>query len=293
MCSLSSGEAPGEMAMEWIFWAKVACHRLRRSVDWLLNPLPWATDRGSAADFPRVVAVRTSPLRRAPDGAIAAFTEEKANNLRLACARVNNLVLGPGEVFSFCRTVGKTTRRRGYLPALELIRGELRPEIGGGLCQLSNLLFLLALDINAEIVERHRHSFDLFRDTGRTVPFGCGATVFYSYVDLQFRNTLPFPVMLSTWVDPDVLRGEVRAARPLPFEVRIFETDHRFFRRGGDIYRANRIWKEVRRHDGRGSVAELVLENECKVMYPADVLVPPEVQDSGGRRSEEADRARG
>jgi vancomycin resistance protein VanW len=260
---------------------------------WLLNPLPWARGRGSAADFPQVVAVRTSPLRRAPDGAIAAFTEEKTHNLGLACARVSDHVIEPGEVFSFCRTVGKTTRARGYLPALELIQGELRPEIGGGLCQLSNLLFVLALDTNAEIVERHRHSFDLFRDVGRSVPFGCGATVFYNYVDFQFRNTLPFPVLLRAAVETEVLRGEVRAAQPLPFKVRIFETDHRFFRRRGDVYRANRVWREVCWYDGRDSAAELVLANECRVMYPADDLVRHEVQSAGEQRSDEADRAEG
>lgn len=278
--------------MRTIFRAKVACHRLRRSMHWLLHPLPWARARGSAVDFPHVVAARTSPLRRAPDGAIAAFTEEKTHNLKLACARVNDLVVEPGEVFSFCRAVGKTTRAAGYLPALELIQGELRPEVGGGLCQLSNLLFLLSLDVNAAIVERHRHSFDLFRDVGRSVPFGCGATVFHNYVDFQFRNTLPFPVLLRAGVETEVLRGEVRAAQPLPFRVHIFETDHRFFRRGGDIYRANRIWKDVRWHDGHDSAAELVLANECKVMYPADDLVPREAQAASIERSEEADRAR-
>jgi vancomycin resistance protein VanW len=213
--------------------------------------------------------------------------------LRIACPRVSDLVVEPGEVFSFCRTVGKTTRARGYLPALELIHGELRPEVGGGLCQLSNLLFLLALAVNAEIVERHRHSFDLFRDVERSVPFGCGATVFYNYVDFQFRNTLPFPVLLRFEVETDVLRGEVRAGQPLPFEVHIFMTDHRFFRRGGDIYRANRVWREVRWHDGRDATAELVLVNECRVMYPADDLVSREAQAASIERSDEADRAEG
>jgi vancomycin resistance protein VanW len=191
----------------------------------------------------------------------------------LAAAKVNGAVIAPNQVFSFCRTVGKTTSSAGYLPALELIQGELRAEIGGGLCQLSNLLFLLALDINAEIVERHRHSFDLFRDVERTVPFGCGATVFYNYVDFQFRNTLPFAVLLNVRVDPEVLHAEARAMEPLPFDVRVYETDHRFFRRDGAVYRANRIWRQVRWHDGRHCEPELIAANECRVLYPADDLV--------------------
>src|SRR5207244_12406934 len=122
--------------------------------------------------------------------------------------------------------------RRGVdLPAMEMHDRKLRVEVGGGLCQLANLLFLLALDINAEILERHRHSFDLFPDVERSVPFGCGATVFYNYVDFQFQNTLPFAVMLAAQVEPPVLRAEIRAAQPLPFATKIIETAHRFLRR--------------------------------------------------------------
>jgi len=259
--------------MGTVFWAKVACHRLRRHLEWRLRPLPWAARLGDPCDFPETVAARTSPLKRAPSGAIAAYTDEKINNLKLACKRINGLIIAPGQVFSFCRLVGRTTRARGYLPALELLEGELRPEVGGGLCQLSNLLFLLAVEVNAEIVERHRHSYDLFRDVERSIPFGCGATVFYNYVDFQFRNTLDSPIMLNVGVDTEVLRGEIRAQGSLPFQVRIVETDHRFFRRGGDIIRANRVWRETCWKNSPDSTRELLLTNECKVLYPADDLV--------------------
>ena len=87
--------------MSTVFWTKVACHRLRRHIQWRLRPLPWATRHGDPSDFPSIVASRTSPLRRAPDGAIAAYTEEKTHNLRLACARLNRLVVAPGDTKNF------------------------------------------------------------------------------------------------------------------------------------------------------------------------------------------------
>ena len=259
--------------MSMFFWTRVTAHRWRRALAWRLQPQRWAATHGDAADFPRTVAERTSPLQRAPDGAIAAHTEEKAQNLRLGCAKIDGLLLRPGEVFSFCRTVGATTARQGYLPALEMHDGSLQPAVGGGLCQLSNLLLLLALEINAEIVERHRHSYDLFRDVERSVPFGCGATVFYNYVDFQFRNRLPFPICLRASVEPPLLRAQVLADHPLPFSVAIEETDHRFFREGGIIYRANRIWRRVEWTDGHAPERELVFENVCRVLYPADDLI--------------------
>lgn len=254
------------------FAVRVAWHQWQRRMDWWRHPLPWATVHGDAGAFTKMVAARTSPLQRAPDGVIAACTAEKTQNLRLATAKIDGLRIGPGEVFSFSRTIGPTTRRLGYLPALEMHDGQLAPAVGGGLCQLANLLLLLAIDVNAEILERHRHSYDLFRDVGRTVPFGCGATVFYNYIDFQFRNRLDVPLLLRATVEPSWLIASLHAPAPLPFRAKIVETDHRFFRETGLIYRANRIWREVAWNDGHTS-RELLFENCCRVRYPADDLL--------------------
>jgi vancomycin resistance protein VanW len=255
------------------FGVRVACHRAARHVHWWLRPLRWATERVDPADAGGVVAERTSPLRRAIPSPGPLYTDEKIHNLRLAAARVQGLRIAPGEVFSFCRTVGKTTRARGYVPALELRGEKLITSLGGALCQLSNLLFLVALDVNAEIVERHRHGFDLFRDTDRTVPFGCGATVFYNYVDLQFRNTLASAITLDVRVEEHALRAAARSQAALPFSVRVHETDHRYFRDGPHVYRSNRVWREVSRAGGTEPTVELLFENTCRVLYPADDLV--------------------
>ncbi|MBI2300782.1 MAG: VanW family protein [Armatimonadetes bacterium] len=107
------------------FRLRVLYHQLQRHLAWRLHPLPWAARHTDPSDWPLVVAGRRSPLRRAPDGPIGAHTEEKTQNLRLACARVDGCLIGPGEVFSFCRTVGPTPRlaqgrgRRRAVPALQ------------------------------------------------------------------------------------------------------------------------------------------------------------------------------
>jgi len=269
------------------FAVRVAGLRVRRHVSEALHPQVLARQVAGTDDFPVIVARHTSPLKRVPDGAMAAFSDEKEHNLRLAARRLDGLVIAPGEVFSFCRTVGKTTRWRGYRGALELRHDKLVAAVGGGLCQLANLLYLVALDVDAEIVERHHHSVDLFRDVERTVPFGLGATVFYNYLDLRFRTTLPFPVRLGVRVEPPLLVCEVRARQALPFRVRVVETDQRFFRRDGVVYRANRVWRVVEglapQTEGQGDAdvpasarrcrRELLMVNEARVLYEADDLV--------------------
>lgn len=255
-----------------LFGVKAGYHRMRRRLDWLRHPQGWATERAEPTAFQHLLASRASPLERSPAGAAMAYTAEKTRNLGIAAAAVSGCVIGPGRVFSFCRTVGPATRSRGYVPALEL-RGDLLVcARGGGLCQLSNLLLLLAVDVDAEIVERHRHTLDLFPDAERSAPFGCGATVFYNYIDFQFRNTLSFPIILQAEVAPPDLRASIRGPSPLPYVTRLVETDHRFVRLGGVVYRENRVWRE-RVLPGGCCQRELLFENRCRVLYPADHLV--------------------
>ncbi len=100
----------------------------------------------------------------------------KVKNLKLAIAKVDSLVLRPKETFSSWKTVGVPTRKKGYVEGMLLSRGEVRNGIGGGLCQLSNLIYWMALHTPLTVTERFHHGFDPFPDENRTLPFGTGAT---------------------------------------------------------------------------------------------------------------------
>lgn len=208
-------------------------------------------------------------MPHAPQG----VADGKETNIALGASAVDRIVVGPGEVFSFCRTVGPPTRRRGFVPGLEMHDREFTYAEGGGLCQLANLLFGLAVHADAEIVERHRHSFDLFPDTDRTVPFGFGATVFYNHVDFRFRNTLDQRLLLRTWIEGDRLRGEARLERCPGWRIRVAEAGHRFFREDGAIWRENRLLRcRVSTNGGEDEPVPLIA-NRAKVLYPAEHLL--------------------
>lgn len=245
----------------------------RRLRDWQDLRSPWkiARSRGEAKDYPILVSEKSSPLKREVAGSLSANTAEKTRNLELGAARLNGLIIRPGEIFSFTRTIGPSTRRLGYLPALEFRDGEAVTAIGGGLCQLANLIVLLGIEAGMEIVERHRHSLDLFPDADRTAPFGCGATVFYNYVDLRLRNTLDFPILLEAAVEPPACRAALRSAEAMPFRCQMIETDHEFIEVSGVIRRRNKLWREY--DDGSGVRRELLCDNDCRVVYPAEHLI--------------------
>ena len=120
-----------------------------------------------------------------------ALTAGKIHNLRLALRTIDGIEVKAGEVFSFWKQVGRTTRRRGFVEGRELREGCLIRNIGGGLCQLSNGLYEAALEAGLEIIERHAHSRIV---PGSRAAEGRDATVFWNYVDLRFRSTSPFRI---------------------------------------------------------------------------------------------------
>jgi vancomycin resistance protein VanW len=109
----------------------------------------------------------------------------KVQNLRIAAAAINGIVLQPSDTFSFWRAVGRPSRRNGYVAGRELRSGCMIPSVGGGICQLTNALSRVAHAAGMEIVERHSHTL---HPPGFFIDSTTDATVFWNYVDLRFRS---------------------------------------------------------------------------------------------------------
>jgi vancomycin resistance protein VanW len=138
---------------------------------------------------------------------------------------------------------------------------------GGGLCQVANLLYWLGLHAGLGVVERHRHDLDLFPDSNRDVPFGCGATVFYPHRDLKLTNPHSQPLLIEVDVRGGKLLGQVVLVEDPGFQIRVVETRHHFFRERGTVWRQNRIERWWYRGTDRVR-REVLAENRAKVMYP-------------------------
>ena len=90
--------------------------------------------------LPIIVKSHSSVLVRHLNGVDLRLQENKVTNIELACEKINGIVIHPGEVFSFWRTVGRPTARKGYKEGLNIRKGKLSSGIGGGLCQMANLI---------------------------------------------------------------------------------------------------------------------------------------------------------
>lgn len=250
----------------WLYHASVVAHRARRHIG-NLRSCQWACQRPDVVTD-ALVAEAASPLVRSFAGVDLALQRNKRHNLELAIATLDGQVLRPGESLSFWQCVRNPNAGRGYLPGLVLAHGRLSAGVGGGLCQLSNLLHWLALHTPLVVVERHHHGHDLFPDAGRLVPFGAGATVFYNYLDLRLRNPGPEAYRLNLWLTDQELRGEIRSDRPPPLMYEVVEEGQRFRRTPAGVVRENRLYRVARnRATGAPADRDLIAHNVFPVLY--------------------------
>ena len=224
-----------------------------------------------------VSEVHNNMIKRGP-GIDEKLQLNKADNIRLACSRINSLVIKPGETFSFWNRVGKTSKRNGFTEGRVIINGRLVAGVGGGLCNLANNLNLIVLHSPLTITVVHYHSDALAPDPGgKRVPFSAGTSVNYNFVDYRFRNDTSQPVQLCTWCDGDDLFTELRTTEPFAETFRIVEEGHHFHQESnGKYYRVSKIYREtIDRASGEVKKKELVWDNHSEVMFDYE-LIPKE-----------------
>jgi vancomycin resistance protein YoaR len=166
-----------------LFRIRVVGHQLRRAVRDLVDP-PAPFDRVEVREHLFVAGKSRTPLWSDHRAAEADLQRGKVHNLRIAVKTLDRTMLLPGRVFSFWRQIGRASPHRGYVTGRMLQQGCMIPAVGGGLCQLSNALYDVALQTGCEIVERHGHSRVV---PGSAAAEGRDATVAWNYVDLRFR----------------------------------------------------------------------------------------------------------
>jgi len=243
-------------------------YRLRRYLQWMLDHSVKYASSFQFSALPNLVAAHKTPLYRQLRNVDMWLQQNKVTNLKLACARLNGLVLNSGETFSFWRLVGKPTKAKGYLDGMVLTNGTFAAGVGGGLCQLSNLIYWLTLHTPLTVTERWRHTHDVFPDANRTQPFGSGATVVYNYVDLQIRNDTPYKYQLRVKVGERDLEGEWRAEQPCPHKYEVYESEHLIKQEWwGGYTRHNEIRRRVFDLSGNPVTDEFVTENHAIMMY--------------------------
>ena len=146
----------------------------------ITKPSVTTIDLGSEA-FPNKLSTYTTRY----DGG----DKNRSTNLEIACEKINDKIILPGETFSYNKT---RTTAAGYKTAKVYENGAVVDGIGGGICQISSTLYNAVLKANLEIVERRNHQF-----ITSYVPEGRDATVAYGITDFKFKNSRKYAIKIK------------------------------------------------------------------------------------------------
>lgn len=239
----------------------------RRWIEWYTDSKKYAIKKREEI-LPYTIKAHKTPLIRKLKDVDMWYQYNKIINLKLAVERLNGIVIQPGETFSYWRLIGKPSKRKGYVDGMVLYYGSFKPGVGGGLCQLSNLIYWITLHTPLTVTERHRHSYDVFPDSNRNQPFGSGATCSYNYMDLQIMNQTNHPYQLHLKVTDQYLEGEWLSVEEPLYTYEIYEKEHKISHEYWGAYlRHNLIFRKVFNRQKQLIEDEYITENHALMMY--------------------------
>ena len=227
-----------------------------------------------------LVYTHSSTLIKKGKGIDIRTQKNKAVNIKIASSHINGIIIQPGEVFSFWKTVGAVNKRKGYKEGRVIKQNKLVTGTGGGLCNLANTINYMILHSPLQIVEFHKHSDALASDIGHRVPMANGTSVSYNYIDYRFKNNTDYDVQIILWCDDEKLYGELRSEKEFPYRYELMEEGHHFERKEGQYYRVSKIYKNtIEKETGKRLNKELIWDNHSLVMFDYNLIPKDELKE--------------
>lgn len=124
----------------------------------------------------------------------------RVSNVALTANRINNILIKPGEEFSFNDAVGEVSAATGFKPAYIISGGKTVLGDGGGVCQVSTTMFRTILNAGLPVTKRKPHSYRVSYYEQNAKP-GIDATVYTGDVDLRFVNDTDNYILVHTQTD--------------------------------------------------------------------------------------------
>lgn len=225
--------------------------------------------------LPNVVFETSSLMLNENSGFDMKYQINKVHNLKLAAKTINKVVVEPNEVFSFWQLVRWADYHEKYKDGLNLVYGKIVGSYGGGLCQLSNMLFWLFLHTPLTIVERHGHAVESFPSTTEDLPCGTDATINEGWLDLKFRNDTDNTFQIEINFDDNFMYGRILSQSPVNIDYTVFNSSVSYVKQEEKIYQIASVCRtEKDKMTGRQTEKELYV-NQCEIAYklPDDIKI--------------------
>jgi len=229
----------------------------------------------SETRLPCAVYETGSALYNGDTGFDMIYQQNKVFNLKLAAQRLNGLMICPGETFSFWYALHKAQRSVAYKEGLVVRDGVLTTALGGGLCQMSCLLFLLFLHTPLTVVERTGHDVKDFPTEQAGEPPGTDATVSEGWLDLKAKNETGITFQIGIDFDEQKITGGIYTSVQLPFWYEIAGCDLSYFRQNRKVFQTVAVVRrKIDRKTGEMISEERLYEDLCEIGYPLSADIP-------------------
>jgi vancomycin resistance protein VanW len=196
------------------------------------------------------------------------YQANKVFNLKIAAKALDGLLLKPGETFSFWRAVRYADKYEPYKEGLTVTNGRLGVAVGGGLCQMSNLLFWVFLHSPLSVVERHTHDVKDFPTMRDAEPEGVDATISEGWRDLKVKNETDITFQIRLSFDDANIAGSLYTDKIPPFSYEIEGKDLSYFRENGGVYQKISIYRrEIDIATQKVRSENLLYTNLCAIGY--------------------------
>lgn len=124
----------------------------------------------------------------------------RSQNIRIAAALIDGVIVQAYGDFSFNQTVGRRTAEAGFQQAKIIVDGQYVLGVGGGVCQVSTTLYNAAIKSGLTVTEYHPHTLQVsYIPPSRDAMVSTGS-------DLCFFNPYPHPVRLCASVEKGCVR---------------------------------------------------------------------------------------
>lgn len=191
----------------------------------------------------------------------------KVDNLKLVANTINKIVIEPGETFSFWILARKAEKYGNYKDGLAVQNDKVVNVKGGGLCQISNLLFWVFLHTPLTIVERHPHSAETLPSPGGDIPEGVDATIAEGWKDLKVKNDTDDRFQILIEFDEEYIYGSILSDTRQDIYYRVKSENLKYTKENGKIYRYNEVYKLWYNSSDNLLRKELILKNKYEIQY--------------------------
>ncbi len=169
-------------------------------------PIP-VTVTKPAVDGKNLDALGITTLLARGDSNYDGSTPERAINVEVGAALLNNTLVPPHSEFSFNQAIGEITADKGYVES-SVVQGErVGRDIGGGICQVSTTVFRAALLSGLPITEWWPHNYRILNYEHDGWGAGYDASILqpegdpFGGSDFKFENPTDSWLLVESWTD--------------------------------------------------------------------------------------------